>query len=198
MHQTVQCGTSGSVGDLGRIARKLADEGFNIEAVGGGEADLRGGGVGIVSFLVEPDSDADLLRLQDALTDLGLDNGRTLERVHIRPGFDLELDNERGSLADAAEIIGNTDPPINIMSILLVDAHDGWAVVSIAFEDEGTRDRAAELLGADGRFTVMPEHGGRRRSRRVGSMVNGKIKRGDKDESDDDDGHGNGHGNHPA
>jgi hypothetical protein len=191
MHQTVQCGTSGSVGDLGRIARKLADEGFNIEAVGGGEADLRGGGVGIVSFLVEPDSDEDLARLQDSLTDLALDNGRTLQRVHIRPGFDLELDNTQGSLADAAELVGSADPPINIMSILLVDAHDGWAVVSIAFEDPGIRDRAAEILGGDGRFTVMPEHGGRRRARRVGKFVDGKVNRGDKDEGEDDDGHGN-------
>lgn len=193
MHQTVKCGTVGSVGDLGRIARKVQQEGFNIRAIGGGEATLRGGGVGVISMLVTPDTEPDLARLADALTNLELDNARTLTEVQIHPGFDLDLDNQPGALADAAELIGSADPPINIMSVLLVDSHDGWGVVSFAFEDTDTRDRARDLVAADDRFTVLDEHGGEHRSDRVSKFVDGKVKRGDKDEDDDD-----GHGNHPA
>ena len=51
MHRVVNATTAGSVGDLGRIARRLADDGINIAAVGGGEGSARGGSVGHIAFL---------------------------------------------------------------------------------------------------------------------------------------------------
>jgi hypothetical protein len=202
MHQTVQCSTSGSVGDLGLIARVVAENGFDIRAIGGGEAKLPddGGEFGIVSFLVLPDEEDDLIRLADALENLRLDDRavddperRVLERPRILPGFDVELEHERGALAGVAELLGQTDGGINILSILLVDAHDGWAVASLAFDNETDRDKARDTLSNSDRVRVLPKHGGEHRSDRVSKFVDGKVKRGDKDEGDD-----NGHGNHPA
>jgi hypothetical protein len=197
MHQTVSCGTTGSVGDLGRIARRLAEAGYTIKAVGGGESILRGGEVGIISLLVEVDvPDAQLNNIVDILTDLELNDGRTLTTVRIHPGFDVELDDTVGALADAAELLGEdrggADAPFNIMSTLSIDAHGGWAIVRFAFEDEPTRDRAASRVEGDARFRVMPEHGGRGRRDRVDKLLDGRIKRGDVDEEADDD-HGNPH-----
>jgi hypothetical protein len=197
MHQTVSCGTTGSVGDLGRIARRLAEEGFDIKAVGGGESNLRGGEVGIISLLVEVDlPDAEINKVVEILSDLPLNDGRTLTQVRVHPGFDLELDDSVGALAEAAELLGENrgtaDAPLNIMSALSIDAHGGWAIVRLAFEDDDARDRAAKRFEGNDRFRIMPEHGGRSRRDRVDTLLDGRIKRGDKDENADDD-HGNPH-----
>jgi hypothetical protein len=197
MHQTVSCGTTGSVGDLGRIARRLSEEGYNIRAIGGGESDLRGGEVGIISLLVEVDvPDPQIEKVVEILTDLPLNDGRTLTQVRIHPGFDLELDDSIGALADAADMLGEdrgaADAPLNIMSTLSIDAHGGWAIVRFAFEDHAARDRAASRFEGNDRFRVMPEHGGRGRRDRVDKLLDGRIKRGDVDE-EADDGHGNPH-----
>jgi hypothetical protein len=188
MHQTVKVGTEGSVGDLARIARKLADEGFDIRVVGGAEATLRGGGVGVMSFLVEPDDPDRLQTLVEILTALPLDGDRTPTQVEIHPGFDLELGDAVGSLATAAELLGedlgSDDPPINIMSALLVDVHNDWAIVSFSFADNETRQRAVARFDGRDEFAVMPEHGGRTRRDKVNKQIKGKVNRGDKDEDD--------------
>jgi hypothetical protein len=197
MHQTVKVGTVGSVGDLARIARKLADEGYDIRAVGGAEANLRGGGVGVMSFLVEPDDPARLTGLVDLLMGLALDGGRTPTQVEIHPGFDLLLNDQVGALATAAELLGEDrgtdDPPINIMSALLVDVHDSWGIVSLSFEDDATRDRAIARVDGQSGLRVMDQHGGRTTRARVDRQIRGKVKpAGDPDE-DQDDGPGHGH-----
>jgi hypothetical protein len=198
MHQTVKVGTEGSIGDLARITAELVERGFDIRAVGGAEANLRGGGVGVMSFLLEPDDPDRLKELRAALLVLPLDDAqtRTPRQVEILPGFDLEMSDQRGSLAEAAKILGNEfngDPPINIMSALLVDVHGDWGIVSLSFEDEATRERAASRFQGNDGFRVMPEHGGRRRRERVNRFVNNRIKRGQIDEEmediDDDPGH---------
>ena len=104
----------------------------------------------------------------------------------IHPGFDLEMSSGPGSLATAAESlsadIGPDDPPINIMSALLVDVHGDWAIVAFAFEDDETSETAPlEIEGKDG-FRVMPEHGGRRRRDKVSKHIKGKVKKGDDDD----------------
>jgi hypothetical protein len=193
MHQTVKVGTVGSVGDLARISREFHRRGFDIRAVGGAEANLRGGGVGVMSFLLEPDGQALMGGLADELLGLDLGNGRTPTEVIIHPGFDLELTDEPGALAEATELLGveaPDGPAINIMSALLVDVHNDWAIVSFSFEDDATVERAAQRFRDDGRFTVMEGHGGRTRREKVNKNIKGKVRRGDTDEGEDDDGPG--------
>jgi len=186
MHQTASCGSEGSVGDLARIARRLHELDFDVRAVGGGESFLREGSVGILSFLVEPDDPADLERLRQELVQMDLGGGRKPLQVEIYPGFDLEMSSGPGSLATAAETLsaanGPDDPPINIMSALLVDVHGDWAIVAFAFKDNDTRDRAARRFEGNDDFRVMPEHGGRRRRDKVSKAIKDKVKKGDDDD----------------
>lgn len=193
MHQTVKCSSVGSIGDLGHIARAAGAEGFNIEAIGGAESGtLRedGRGVGIISLLVTPDENADIERLADVLRNLELDDGRRLSDVSVHPSLHVELRHGPGELGEAAAALG--DSGINIQSILLIDAHDGWAVVSLAF-DEGDIENARNLLGdSGGRFRVLPKHGGKSRRDKVDGLVEGNVNHGD-DVDDMDDGPGHGH-----
>jgi hypothetical protein len=197
MHQTVKFGTVGSVGDLARISREFHRRGLDIRAVGGAEANLRGGGIGVMSFLLEPD-DHDLGdSFIDEMLGLDLGNGRTPTEVIVHPGFDLELGDQPGALADATELLGREGPDgpaINIMSALLVDVHNDWAIVSLSFEDAATVERAAQRFRDEGNFTVMEEHGGRKRREKVNKTIEGKVRRGDTDDGEDlDDGPGHSH-----
>jgi hypothetical protein len=163
MHQTIKCSSVGSVGDLGHIATALGEAGFNIEAVGGGEAaNLRedGRGIGVISMLITADEDNDVPTIREILENLDLDDGRRLAEVAILPSVDVELRHGPGSLGQAASALGGAG--INIQSVLLVDAHGNRAVVSMAF-DEGDVDAARDVLGndPDNRFKVLPKHGGK-------------------------------------
>lgn len=183
MHQTVKCASVGSVGDLGHIARALGAEGFNIDAIGGAEAgSLRedGRGVGIISLLVDPDEETDLTRIREVLEAVELDDGRKLSEIEILPSLHVELRNAAGELGEAAASIGGAG--INIMSVLLVDTHGDWAVVSFAF-NEGDVDAARDVFdGSGGRFRVLPRHGGEARRNRVNRLIEGRVKRGDDDQ----------------
>jgi hypothetical protein len=181
MHRPLRVVSVGSVGDLGRIARRLAERGFNIEAIGGGEGTARGGSVGVVSMLVTPDDDPSAI--VEALEGLELDGGRTLEDVQTYPAFDLELGNQPGQLAEAAELLGAHE--INIMTILSIDVHNDWAVVCLAFEDDDAASEASERLRGAG-FSVLQEHGGHRRRRRVDHKLGGAVRFRDRDEDDPD------------
>jgi hypothetical protein len=164
MHKTLRLGTVGSIGDLGHIARALGEANFNIEAIGGGEAGgLRedGRGVGIITMLVDRDSDQEIPELQEVLDAIELDDGRKLVDSRIIQALDVEFRHDPGALAIAAAALGTAG--INIESILLIDAKRNRAIVSMAFSD-GDIDSAREILNdPDGRFKVLPEHGGRDR-----------------------------------
>jgi hypothetical protein len=173
MHKVVSAVTVGSVGDLGRIARRLADNGYNINAVGGGEGSALGGSVGIISLLVTPDEDDQALL--GLLQDMPLDGGRTLQDVVIHPALDVELVDEPGQLATVGEVLGEAG--INIMAVQSVDVHLDWAHVSVAFESEAIRDQAQDILVGAG-IRVLPEHGARRRREQVDRILRG-IRKGD-------------------
>lgn len=184
MHQTVTCSSVGSIGDLGHIARALGEAGFNIDAIGGGEATtLRedGRGVGIITLLVTPDEDdPDIPRLKEVLEAVELNDGRRLSEVQILPSFHVEMRNGRGELGELAAGLGEAG--INIMSVLLVDAHGEWAIVSLAF-NEGDIDGARTVLeNSAGRFRVLPKHGGENRRNRVDRLIEGRVRRGDDDD----------------
>lgn len=184
MHQTATCSTVGSIGDLGHIARALgaADPPFNIEAIGGGEARTvreDGRGVGIITILVSPDEDEDVQRLREVLEAVELDGGRKLAEIQVLPSLHVELRHDPGELGEAAAALG--DAGINILSVLLVDAHGDWAVVSMAF-DEGDIDAARQVFeNSAGRFRLLPKHGGEARRNRVDGFVAGKVNRGEDD-----------------
>jgi hypothetical protein len=181
MHSVANSVTVGSVGDLGRIARALQEAKINIDAIGGGEAVARGGEVGIISMLLTPDHDQQ--KILDALVGLDLGGGRVLEGVTMLPAFDLELADEPGRLADAAEVIGAER--INIAGIISVDVHSGWSIVSLAFASVADRNGARQALRNAG-FTVLGGHGGRGRRRKVDDALGGRVPFGDPV---DDDGH---------
>jgi hypothetical protein len=173
MHKVVKAVTVGSVGDLGRIARRLADAGYNINAVGGGEGSALSGEVGIISLLVTPDAnEAEILEL---LHELPLDGGRTLEDVAVHHALDVELVDEPGQLATVGELLGGAE--ISILGVQSVDVHLDWAHVSLAFESEAVRDQAQDILVGGG-IRVLPEHGARRRREQVDRILKG-IKKGD-------------------
>ena len=153
MHKVVSATTTGSVGDLGRIARRLADNGIDIRFIGGGEGALPSGSAGIVSMIVSPDEDEQ--GIIDMLTDLELGGGRRLASVRLFWALDVELDDERGELAAVAATLGAAD--INIMSVISIDSRARRATVNLAFEDQSARDRARDVLKADG-FAVMEPH----------------------------------------
>lgn len=182
MHKVLSAASVGSVGDLARIARLLADRRVNIDAIGGGEAAVLGGTAGIVSMLVtSDDDDAELGSLLDALRELELDGGRTLADVRAYEALDVELDDRPGQLADAAGAV--SDAGLNIMSVLSIDAHVNWAVVSMAFESVDDRETARQALQRAG-FNVLGKHGGRKRRHRV-SRVIAPVLRGDNEDDDD-------------
>ncbi|HET9522082.1 MAG TPA: hypothetical protein VFO73_13625, partial [Candidatus Limnocylindrales bacterium] len=72
--------------------------------------------------------------------------------------LDVQLSHNPGQLAVAASALGEAG--INIMSVLLVDAHPGRAVVSLAF-NEGDLDAARGVLEALNDVRVLPRHGGK-------------------------------------
>ena len=186
MHRVVNASTSGSVGDLGRIARALANDGFNIEAIGGGEGFARNGSVGHISLHLTPDEDADIERARNLLADLGLDDTtspRRLDRVASFPCLDIELDDRRGELAELAELLGSND--INIMSCVTIDVHANWAIVAMAFED-GQIDDARTLIegvtdpNGEPRFPVHEKHGGQHRRNQIDRAPGNRFKKGDR------------------
>ena len=154
MHKIVKAVTVGSVGDLGRIARALADNGYNIAAIGGGEGHARGSEVGIISLAIE-DDDADDGQIADVIRGVDLGGGRRLEAVEEHPALIVELPNMPGQLAAVAEEIGSHD--INIMGVLLVDLHGATAHVGLGFDGPGARDDAKVALENAG-FTVIEDH----------------------------------------
>jgi hypothetical protein len=81
-------------------------------------------------------------------------------------------------MAEAAALMGNASPPINIMGALLIDAHADWAVVALAFEEDGVRDQAQSVFEANG-IAVLEQHGGGGRRRHVDDELGGRVLRGD-------------------
>ncbi len=154
MHKIVSAATVGSVGDLGRISRALADAGYNIGAIGGGEAPALGREVGIISFAIE-DDDGDTGQIVDLIRAVELGGGRRAVSVEEHPALMLELQDMPGQLADAAELIGSGDH--NILGVLLIDMFDGVAHVGLSFEDEDERDVVKGVLVGAG-FTVIEDH----------------------------------------
>jgi hypothetical protein len=166
MHKVLNVLTSGSIGDLGKIAQALEAKGVNIDAIGGGEGDLNGTPVGIISMLVTSDEQDGAL--SELIANLDLDgNGHTVVSAVEHDALDLELDDTPGSLAAATSLLGNEN--INIMGTLTVDVHVGWGIVSLGFED-GVRDTARDLLVTNG-FTVLEPHGGRERRHEVDAII---------------------------
>jgi hypothetical protein len=189
MHKVLSAASVGSVGDLARIARLLADREINIDAIGGGEAAVLGGTAGIISMLISRDDEtagqeeATLEEVVEELRALQLDGGRSLGDVQAYEALDVELDDSPGQMADAAALI--SEAGINIMSVMSVDVHANWAAVSLSFESAAVRDEARQILEGGG-FTVMDPHGARRRRRRVTRVLNGRVLKGDRRREDED------------
>jgi hypothetical protein len=178
MHKVLSTVTVGSVGDLGRVAGDLADRGADIEAIGGGEATVGGLTIGTINLLLREDDDADDAAVVDRILSLDLGGGRTPDSVRWYPCLHVELENARGALAQAAALMGNASPPINIMAALLIDAHADWAVVAFAFEDDTVCDQAQTVFETEG-IPVLEEHGGGGRRRHVDNVLSGQVLRGD-------------------
>jgi len=187
MHRVVNATTAGSVGDLGRIARRLADEGINIAAVGGGEGFARGGSMGHIALLIDDDTGRTDDEILDKLRGLELSPTqefaqRTLDSVEIFKSIDLELDDRIGELAVVGELLGAAG--IDIKGALSVDVHADWGILALAFADDDV-DQARDILSnaqdAQGnlRFKVYPEHGARKRRRKVDNAIKGKVGKGD-------------------
>ena len=187
MHRVVNATTAGSVGDLGRIARRLATDGINIAAVGGGEGSARGGSVGHIAFLIDADDGRTDEEILDKLIGLPLSSTqefaqRTLDSVEIFQAIDIELDDKIGELAAVGEVLGAA--LIDIKAALSVDVHADWGILALAFADDDV-DQARDLLSnaqdeqGNLRFKVYPEHGARKRRRRVDNAIKGKVGKGD-------------------
>lgn len=166
MHKVVKVLTSGSVGDLGKIAEALQLAGVNIDAIGGGEGDLNGTPVGIISMLVT--SDEQNGSVGEMITNLDLGNGHHVVQAVEHEALDLELSDRPGTLGTATNLLGNEN--IEIMGVLSVDVHDGWGIVSLAFIDEAVRDQARDLL-TNGGFTVLEPHGARERRHEIDAII---------------------------
>jgi hypothetical protein len=131
MHRQVNSllSNGGSPGKLAEYTRKLADRGVNIRAIGGAEW----GGRGAVAVLV--DENTNEAELADWLGTEGYPS---------RPIVAVEavLDDRPGALAEACEKIGK----VNIASILVVDTHLGYGLVTFGFESEGDAAKARQAL----------------------------------------------------
>ncbi len=167
MHKVLKTVTSGSVGDLGKIALALEEHGVNIDAIGGGEGDLNGVPVGIIVMLVTSDDDSQVA--SGIIRDVDLGNGHHVVESTEHDALDLQLDDSPGTLAAATSLLGNANPPINIMGVISVDVHVGWGIVSLGFED-GVRDTARDLLVTGG-YNVLEEHGGRDKRHEVDEII---------------------------
>jgi len=154
MHKVVNAMTVGSVGDLGRISGALAEAGFNIVAVGGGEGHALGSSIGLVSLIIEDDEGHET-EITTLLTNLALDNGRQLVEVAWYDALVAELKDEPGELARAGKILG--DAGHNIMSVISIDSHRDSAHVAFAFLNDTARDEAARALEAEGIIVVAHE-----------------------------------------
>ena len=170
MHKVTSTVTVGSIGDLGHIAGALAGAGYNIDAIGGGEALVNGSGVGVIAMLITPDEDTDEERIKEIIAGVQLDGGRTVQGVEIHPSFDLVLNDQPGQLAGAAGLIGNEG--INIQGMVTIDVHSGWGVVALAFSSDTDRDNARTVLEAND-YLVLGEHGGQARRRWVDEQLDG-------------------------
>ena len=172
MHKVTSIVTSGSPGDLGKIAQELARADINIDAIGGGEGDLNGTPVGIISMLVTSDEgqqDVGAIIQGLNLSDVPGETHFVVSAVE-HDALDLELDDSPGRLGVAASLLGNANPPIDIMGVLTVDVHVGKGIVSLGFKDEFERDRARDVL-TTGQFTVLEPHGGRARRQEVDAIL---------------------------
>jgi hypothetical protein len=178
MHKVLSAVTVGSVGDLGRIAGDLAEHDVDIEAIGGGEATVGGLTIGTINLMLTQDDDADDAAVVDRILSLDLGGGRTPDSVRWYPCLHVELENARGAMAQAAALMGDASPPINIMAALLIDAHADWAVVAFAFEDGTVCDQAQTAFETAG-IAVLEEHGGSGRRRHVDNELGGRVLRGD-------------------
>jgi hypothetical protein len=140
MHAQVssQLSAGGSPGKLAQYTRILADQKVNIRAIGGSEWD----GQGAVAVLV--DGDMKESELAERLTEQGFPS------VPIY-GAEAVLPDEPGSLATAAELIGD----LNILTILVADTHGGVGLVSFGFATEREANTASRRLGD---LAVKREH----------------------------------------
>ena len=131
MHRQVNSllSTGRSPGKLADYTRKLADRGVNIRAIGGAEWD----GMGAVAVLV--DDRTNEAELADWLGTQGYPS-RTIFAV------EAVLDDKPGALAEACETIGDR----NIASILVVDTHLGYGLVTFGFEKQADASAARQAL----------------------------------------------------
>jgi hypothetical protein len=167
MHKILSVLVSGSVGDLGKIAQALQDNAVNIDAIGGGEGDLNGTPVGIISMLVTSDEHDGAV--SEIIANLDLNGlGHTPVSAIEHHALDLELDDTPGSLAAATSLLGSN--LIEIMGVMTVDVHVGWGIVSLGFQSETIRDEAGVLL-TNGGFNVMEPHGGRERRHEIDAII---------------------------
>lgn len=167
MHKVLNVLTSGSVGDLGKIAQALQDKGVNIDAIGGGEGNLNGTPVGIIAMLVTSDEHDG--SVSEIIANLDLNGqGHTVVSAVEHDALDLELDDTPGSLAAATSLLGGN--LIEIMGVMTVDVHVGWGIVSLGFQSEAIRDEARDLL-TNGGFNVLEPHGGRERRHEVDEII---------------------------
>jgi hypothetical protein len=155
MHKVVKAVTTGSVGDLGRIAAALAAASppFDIATIGGGEGTVGREEVGIISILVRNDEGRED-ELVELVRDVDLGSGRRFASVASHWALLVDLTDEPGSLADCAERIGNVGA--NILGVLLVGIRGPKARVAFGFGTEAERDDAAAAL--EGHWTVVDHH----------------------------------------
>lgn len=155
MHKVVKAVTTGSVGDLGRIASALAGANppFDIATIGGGEGRVGRDEVGIISILVRNDENRES-ELVDLVSAIDLGSGRRFASVESHWALLVDLTDEPGSLADCAGRIGNAEA--NILGVLLVGIRGPKARVAFGFGTEQERDAAAEAI--EGHWTVVDHH----------------------------------------
>lgn len=181
MHKIANATSAGSVGDLGRLASRLAESDINIEAIGGGEGVARGGSVGHISLLVTPDDNLTSDDIRALLENIDHGGGRRFESVEIWDCLDIELDDQPGELAVLATALG--DAGIDIKGIVSVDVHAKWAIVAMGFEDV---DAARAVIEAevdnqgDPRWPILPKHGGLDRRHKVDREPGNRFKKGDR------------------
>ena len=141
-HQVTKAEVRGSAGDLAKITGVVKSLGINILAIGGGEAPLDDGEVGVISMILEPDED--LTELQEQLNDLDLGGGRHLADLEVIPNVHIALANEVGELNRALVAIGD----LNIRAIVSLGDFLGESHVALGFASGDDATAVSRLKAA--------------------------------------------------
>ena len=151
-HQVIKASAFGSIGDLAKITGVVKELELNILAIGGGEAVIQTGEVGVIAMLIEPDDEGTTATLVDALRNLVLDDAtdRHLADVEVLPNIHIELSNDIGELNRAAVAIDD----INIRAIVFLGDLLGESHVALGFA-EGDVDEAERRL-KDAEIKIVP------------------------------------------